>query len=117
MRNIRSALNRHLRVIGKNIDIVKDNAFHKANDLLHGQLKQNVRAGLSKPTKHKPVIDKRDIVKIICQGYCYSSSVELRHIVFMSGHRNEASVRSYNRNCTSDQQYTRKSLEVDCVLV
>jgi hypothetical protein len=30
---------------------------------------------------------------------------ELRHIMFMSGHRNEASVRSYNRECSNDQKH------------
>ena len=29
---------------------------------------------------------------------------ELRHIMFMSGHKNQASVRSYNRNCSDEQK-------------
>ena len=29
---------------------------------------------------------------------------ELRHIMYMSGHRNEASVRSYNRTCSESQK-------------
>ncbi|KAK3104431.1 hypothetical protein FSP39_001869 [Pinctada imbricata] len=29
---------------------------------------------------------------------------EQRHIMYMSGHRNEASVRSYNRDCSTDQK-------------
>jgi hypothetical protein len=30
---------------------------------------------------------------------------ELRHIMFMSGHQNEASVRSYNRECSNEQKH------------
>ncbi|KAH3702575.1 hypothetical protein DPMN_077599 [Dreissena polymorpha] len=29
---------------------------------------------------------------------------EARHIMFMSGHRNEASIRSYNRGCNITQK-------------
>ena len=29
---------------------------------------------------------------------------ELRHIMFMTGHKNEASIRSYNRHCSVQQQ-------------
>ena len=38
---------------------------------------------------------------------------EARHIMFMSGHRNESSIRSYNRNLSSEQkQRLSKSLSV-----
>jgi hypothetical protein len=29
---------------------------------------------------------------------------ELRHIMFMTGHKNEASIRSYNRHCSVQQK-------------
>jgi len=64
MKNLRAALNRHLRVLGRAIDIVKDRDFQRANDLLNGKLKLNLKEGKSKPTQHKPIIANGDLLKI-----------------------------------------------------
>ncbi|KAK3089650.1 hypothetical protein FSP39_005342 [Pinctada imbricata] len=64
IKGIRSALNRHLNDIGRNIDIVKDKEFKQANAALQGKLKQNMQLGLSKPTQHKAVISPADLQKI-----------------------------------------------------
>ena len=34
---------------------------------------------------------------------------EIRHIMYMSGHRNEASVRAYNRDCSTSQKHQLSS--------
>lgn len=64
LKNIRSALNRYLQDIGRNIDIVKDAAFKPANRTLDGMLKCMTREGISRPTKHKQVIATTDLEKI-----------------------------------------------------
>ena len=39
MKNIRAAINRHVRDLERDFDIVKDKIFRKANDILDGKLK------------------------------------------------------------------------------
>ena len=63
MKGIRSALNRHLSDIGRDVDIVHDKTFKQANGILQGKLKQNMQLGLSKPTQHKPIITQNDLQK------------------------------------------------------
>ncbi|KAK3082459.1 hypothetical protein FSP39_018219 [Pinctada imbricata] len=64
LRNLRAAINRHLRNIGSEIDIVKDRAFAKANALLDAKLKLMVKSGSSRPTQHKKIISENDLKKI-----------------------------------------------------
>jgi hypothetical protein len=63
-KNIRSAINRHIHDIGRDIDIVRDKEFRTANNVLDGKLKINISTGKSRPTKHKAVIEKLDLEKI-----------------------------------------------------
>lgn len=42
LKGIRSAINRHLSDIGRDMDIVHDKAFKQANGALAGKLKQNM---------------------------------------------------------------------------
>lgn len=87
--NIRGAINRHLADIPRNIDIVRDKEFRTANGVLYGLFKERKRLGLSKPTRHKEIIEIRDLQKIYeyLQG-ARSSPVVLRHAVwyFLSIH-------------------------------
>jgi hypothetical protein len=64
LKNVRAALNRYLKDIGCDIDIVKDIEFKAANAMLNAKLKFNLRNGLSRPTKHHPIIPEADIIKI-----------------------------------------------------
>ncbi|XP_052688916.1 histone-lysine N-methyltransferase SETDB1-B-like isoform X2 [Crassostrea angulata] len=87
--NIRGAINRHLADIPRNIDIVRDKEFRTANGVLFGLFKERKRLGLSKPTRHKEIIEIRDLQKIYeyLQG-ARTSPVVLRHAVwyFLSIH-------------------------------
>ena len=56
MKNARAALNRYFHEIGRNLDIVKDRDFQEANYMLDAKLKTNLKAGLSTPTEHTPII-------------------------------------------------------------
>lgn len=47
LKGIRSAINRQLSDIGRDMDIVHDKAFKQANGSLAGKLKQNIALGLS----------------------------------------------------------------------
>lgn len=64
LKNIRAALNRHLTDIGRNIDIVHGANFKSANRTLDGFMKEQMRAGKSRPTEHKPIIAPEDLKKI-----------------------------------------------------
>ena len=64
LKNLRAALNRHLRDIGRDIDIVRDREFQKANAVLNGFLKLQAKSGKAKPTAHKPIIEAGDFPKI-----------------------------------------------------
>jgi hypothetical protein len=56
MRNVRSALNRHRKDIGHLVDIVKDNDFKTSKAMPSSKMKSNLKKGLSRPTKHHPII-------------------------------------------------------------
>ncbi|CAC5412750.1 unnamed protein product [Mytilus coruscus] len=71
MKNIRAAINRHIHDLDRDIDIVRDKEFRKANETLDGKLKKNLEKGLSRPTKHKQIITMNDLEKI--NSYLYSS--------------------------------------------
>ena len=64
LKNIRSAINRHLNDIGRSVDIVRDKEFKPANQTLDGMLKKMTQIGASRPTKHKEVINPEDLSKI-----------------------------------------------------
>ena len=64
LKNIRSAINRHLQDVGRTIDIVHDKDFKSANHTLDGMLKSMTRSGASRPTNHKPVISSEDLKKM-----------------------------------------------------
>ncbi|XP_062577797.1 uncharacterized protein LOC134239637 [Saccostrea cucullata] len=80
--NIRAAINRHLADLRRDVNVVKDKEFRTANGILDGLFKERTQLGLSKPTKHKEIIEIHDLQKI----YQYlkgapSSPVILRHAV------------------------------------
>ena len=58
---LRSGINRHLKNLDRDLDIVRDKIFRKANEVLDGKIKQNLRDGVSRPTKHKDVITNDDL--------------------------------------------------------
>lgn len=43
------------------MDIVRDKQFRSANEMLDSKLKTNLAQGLSRPTKHKPIINTGDL--------------------------------------------------------
>ncbi|CAC5361203.1 unnamed protein product [Mytilus coruscus] len=58
-------------VLDRDIDIVRDKEFRKANETPDRKLKKNLEKGLSRPTKHKQIITMNDLEKI--NSYLYSS--------------------------------------------
>ena len=58
----RVALNRHL--LKRNINIISDPSFRRANEVFDSVLKQLQREGNLKPTDHKDEISKQDMDKI-----------------------------------------------------
>ena len=72
LKNVRSALSRHLRDLNRNIDIVRDSEFRESNKMLDSTLKMMVRTGLSRPTQHKEIIEMDDLKKI--SDYIYQES-------------------------------------------
>lgn len=63
-KSIRSAINRHLSDIGRDLDIVHDKAFKQVKGALGRNFKQNMFIGLSKPTQHKSLVLPNDLYKI-----------------------------------------------------
>ena len=57
-KNVRAAINRHMKDIGRDVDIVRD------KELLNAKLKQNLKQGLSRATQHYPIIPKEELQKI-----------------------------------------------------
>lgn len=85
MKNIRSGLNRHLTDLHRNIDIVHGTAFKTANRTLDGFMKEQTKAGISRPTTHKPVIEDEDLNKIsIYLASASTNPITLRHCVWFN---------------------------------
>lgn len=83
LKNIRSAINRHLSDINSGIDIVHDKAFKHANCSLNSLLRDRITLGMSRPTKHKETISKDDLRKISAYLYkAYRDPVALRLCVW-----------------------------------
>ena len=106
LKNVRGAINRHLKDIGRLFDIVKDKDFRSANNCLDGKLKHNVRQGVSRPTQHKEVISAADLSKI--DGYLVTNQnpVILRHKVWY-----DLSVHFVAKGLEFHQQLNLKSFE------
>ena len=64
LKNVRAAINRHLKDIGRTIDIVRDKEFKSSNSMLSAKLKFNLRNGLTRPTQHHPLISNSELQKI-----------------------------------------------------
>ena len=64
LQNVSAAINRHLKDIGRSIDIVRDSDFKPANAMLNAKLKFNLRNGLSRPTQHHQIIPDEELLKI-----------------------------------------------------
>ncbi|XP_052068538.1 uncharacterized protein LOC127707827 isoform X2 [Mytilus californianus] len=87
--NVRSALNRHLKDLQRNIDIVRDKEFRNSNNMLDSTLKMMTKSGLSRPTQHKDIIEMDDLKKIrdyIYQKSCTPVILRLRVWYFLSIH-------------------------------
>lgn len=70
LKNVRAALNRHIKDMGRDFDIVKDTAFRSSNVILDSTLKMMVASGLSRPTQHKRIIESDDLQSI--SAYIYA---------------------------------------------
>jgi len=68
-KSIRSAINRHLQDLGRDLEIVRGREFRTSNNILDGKLKKNLQEGLARPTKHKEVITNDEMSKI--SSYLY----------------------------------------------
>lgn len=83
MKNMRAAINRYLADNGRNIDIIRNPIFKSANNTLDGLLKEQTRTGLSRPTKHKDIIENEDLKKIYSyMSQSSSSPIKLRQCVW-----------------------------------
>lgn len=74
MINVRAAINRHLKHIGKIFDIVRDSDFRESNALLNAKWKLLARSGLLPPVRQRISIDPDDL-KLIC-NYVYRASFD-----------------------------------------
>jgi len=61
LKNVRAALNRHIKDLNHNFDIVRDSDFRTSNIILDSTLKMMVKTGLSRPTKHIEIIGVQDL--------------------------------------------------------
>lgn len=61
LKNVRAALNRHIKNLNRQFHIVRDIEFRKSNIILDSTLKMMVRTGLSRATKHKEIIEIDDL--------------------------------------------------------
>lgn len=83
LKNIRSAINRHLSDIKRDIDIVHDKEFKHTNNTLNGLLKDRITSGSSRPTQHKEIITKNDLQKISAYlSKAYTDPITLRLCVW-----------------------------------
>jgi hypothetical protein len=73
LKSVRAAINRHLKDIGRTVDIVRDTEFKSANAMLSAKLKFNLRNGLSRPTQHHLIISNQESnifqVSVDCSTY------------------------------------------------
>ena len=105
LKNIRAALNRYLQVeLGRSFNIVTGIEFKKANDMLSGKLKMNVKQGLSRPTQHKNVISSNDM-SAIYRYLMKDNPITLRYRVWV-----DLSVHFVTRGQEFHSQLTPKSL-------
>ena len=63
LKNVRAAINRHLKDIGRPFDIAKDKEFSTANKCLDGKILHNRRQGAYVPVQHKEIC-AADLLKI-----------------------------------------------------
>jgi hypothetical protein len=61
LKNMRAALNRHIKDLNRNFDIVHVSDFRTSNIIYDSTLKMIVKTRLSRPTKHKEIIDLQDL--------------------------------------------------------
>ena len=106
LKNVRAAINRHLKDIGSTFDIVRDKEFRTANNCLDGKLKHNVRQGVSRPTQHKDVISHSDLGQVTQYLNSTQSPVILRYKVWY-----DLCVHFVTRGLEFHQQLTLQSFE------
>ena len=58
---VRAALNRHIKDLNRNFDIVHVSDFRTSNIILDSTQKMMVKTGLSWPTKYKEIIGLQDL--------------------------------------------------------
>jgi hypothetical protein len=105
MRNVRSALNRHRKDIGHLVDIVKDNDFKTSKAMLSSKMKYNLKKGLSRPTKHHPIIPNVELSKIN-EYISKDNPVALRLHVWYA-----LAIHFVSRGCEFHHQLTMRSLK------
>lgn len=81
-KSIRSAINRHLQDLGRDLEIVRGREFRTSNNILDGKLKKNLQEGLARPTKHKEVITNDEMSKISSYLYGEVNPIVLRFRVW-----------------------------------
>ena len=64
LKSVRAAINRHVKDIGRTVDIVRDTEFKSGNAMLGAKLKFNLRNALSRPTQYHPVISNQELMQI-----------------------------------------------------
>ncbi|KAK3105732.1 hypothetical protein FSP39_004479 [Pinctada imbricata] len=109
-KTIRSAINRHLNDLNRDIDIVRDKAFKTANQTFDGKLKQNVAEGLSRPTKHKDVISTSDLHLINTYLHSDINPIVLCHKVWY-----DLSVHFFSRGLEFHLQLHMDSFKSTCM--
>nr|XP_022306586.1 uncharacterized protein LOC111112973 [Crassostrea virginica] len=105
--NIRAAINRHLADLRRDIDIVHDKEFKTSNGILDGLFKERTRQGLSKPTKHKAIIDEADLRKI----YSYLQGAKTSPIILRQAVWYFLAVHFVSRGMEFHHQLQRNSFE------
>ena len=107
LKSIRSGLNRHLSDIGRTTDIIRGQLFKPANRTLDGLLKDMTRAGTSRPTQHKAVVEDEDLRKISTYFQeSESSPITLRQCVWFN-----ICIHFVSRGLEFHQQLKRDSLD------
>jgi len=81
-KSIRAGINRHIKNLDRDVDIVRDKHFRKSSEILDGKLKHNLQKGLSRPTKYKNIISVSDLDKINTYLFSANNPVVLRFRVW-----------------------------------